>query len=218
LLWSDGVAPIRLLLPLLVLLFALDPGRAHAEDIRRLVAVRVPDKPMPTRTQLKLAGVALGGAAVGLAGAAAVGAVTWYANDCGACDGEDDDFVRGVYSIAASSAAAVLSVPFSSVLFVRGAGRRAGYAGRMGWTNGGAYLGIGIGAGLGFATFVALENNDREPKIGTIVGVGTALGLITVATTTMLFYRLSTRFHLDLVPQVARTTQGGWTSGIAGRF
>src|SRR5690348_15105678 len=89
----------RALAFVVILICSFVTTRGHAED----AALRLRERSVPARAQLKLAGAALGGALLGAALTGAVGATTYALADCGACDGEDEDLTRGIQTLVATS-------------------------------------------------------------------------------------------------------------------
>jgi hypothetical protein len=176
--------------------------------------------PMTAGQQGKLFAAGLGGAVLGSAAALGTGALMGAVLYCSSCESDDDDglgpnFGAFILGAAVAGATSLITVPLGAAIAEQAVGRRMGYRSRIGKSVGGALLGMGIAAGVDTGLVRLFADSHASPgvQIATCVTVGLAI----VALSSSLFHRLE-RAHVQAVPTLAPTAQGGFTAGMAGRF
>jgi hypothetical protein len=167
----------------------------------------------------KLFAAGFGGALLGATASAGTGMLVAYAlscSNCGSDDGPDPNLGAVVAGAMVTGISALVTVPLGAALAERAVSRRMGYRTRMGKSVGGALVGMGLATGAGVGIYRALDKDDAASE-ATALSIGIVGGLAIVAFTSSLFHRLERR-HVQAVPTLAPTAQGGFTAGVAGRF
>jgi hypothetical protein len=199
-----------------ILVFAV--SQAHAqESVPEGAQPQLERVQIPRHTQLKLGGAAMGGAAAGAAIATLAGGLTFLSmSGLNRCE-EDDVFNCFAVSIGVTMGLGLTLPPLGAALAASRVGKRAGYEARLWVPLVGATVGYAVGVGLETGLIFVLEASGIRLSDAAFWGSAVSIGLVSIAASTALFYRLGAR-RLRSAPMLAPTAHGGFTAGISGVF